>query len=82
MPTPHPQVVKQQEVFIDPTTGTFTISSTPGFPAGVVPWQISSVACDAGECFVRKDTTLVPPSTATTLRLRGATIQGLFMWHW
>jgi hypothetical protein len=75
------QVVKQEAVNVSPT-GTFTFSGQLGLAAGLLPGQIASAPCNAGTCFVRKDTTLVPPGYATTLRLRTGSKAGLFMWHW
>jgi hypothetical protein len=75
-------VVKQEVINIDPVTGAFTFGGTLGLPADTLPGQIASAPCGTGECFVRKDTTFVPPGFATTLRLQAPSRPGLFMWHW
>jgi hypothetical protein len=81
------QVVKYEAVIINTATGTFTFSGapSPGPPANLLVGQITSVAstaCGGTTCFVRKDTTLVPPGYAVTLRLRTGAKPGLFVWHW
>jgi hypothetical protein len=79
---PFLQVVKQEAVNIDPVTGAFSFTGQLGLPAGILDGLIASAPCDAGQCFVRKDTVLVAPGFATTFRLRTASKPGLFMWHW
>jgi hypothetical protein len=81
MPYSYVQVVKYEKVDID-NEGRFKFTGQLGLPPSVLQGQIIAAPCDAGVCRVRKDTTLMPPGYATTIRMRAASRPGLFVWRW
>jgi FtsP/CotA-like multicopper oxidase with cupredoxin domain len=77
-------VVKYEKVDIN-EQNEFKFTGELGLPEDLLQGQIIAAPCDSaetGSCFVRKDTTLMPPGYATTVRLRTAGRPGLFVWHW
>ncbi|WIA16509.1 hypothetical protein OEZ85_013187 [Tetradesmus obliquus] len=74
------EVVGYEKVDID-EQGRFKFTGQLGLPPSLLPGQIIAAACDAGQCRVRKDTMLMPPGYATTVRMRTANRPGLFVWH-
>ncbi|WIA36699.1 hypothetical protein OEZ86_007976 [Tetradesmus obliquus] len=71
---------------VDADTKTFSFTTdiyeeTP--PPGLLEGEIIRAPCAANPagCRVRKDTTLMPPGYATTVRMRTANRAGLFVWH-
>jgi hypothetical protein len=75
-------VVKYERITVDEAAGTFAFTGDVGLAADVLEGQILTAPCDAGVCNVRKDTTLMPPGYATTVRMRTSNKPGLFVWHW
>jgi hypothetical protein len=63
-------------------TGASVTQPTDASNNPMLVGQILFAPCDAGLCPVRKDTTLMPPGYATTVRIRTAGKPGLFVWHW
>jgi bilirubin oxidase len=76
------EVVKYEKVDINEQK-EFKFTGELGLPSDLLQGQIIAAPCDAasGSCAVRKDTTLMPPGFATTVRLRTAGRPGLFVWH-
>jgi hypothetical protein len=75
------QVAKYERVNID-EQGRFKFTGQLGLPSNLLQGQIIAAPCDAGQCRVRKDTTLMPPCYATAVRMRTANRPVLFVWHW
>jgi hypothetical protein len=75
------QVVKYEKVDID-DEGRFKLTGQLGLPQNLLQGQIIAAPCGSGVCRVRKDTTLMPPGYATTIRMCTASRPGLFVWHW
>ncbi|WIA31275.1 hypothetical protein OEZ86_002177 [Tetradesmus obliquus] len=75
------EVVKHELVQIS-SSGGFSFTGRVGLPANLLTGQITSTPCGAAQqCLVQKDTTLMPPGYATTVRLRTGGRPGLFVWH-